>query len=79
MLHIFHTVVSFTWHFLRCVCACVSVYAQVKEDDYKLARLSPSIQWLMMERLKSSPCKSDLQSCAGCSLTTLVAKTALRF
>lgn len=55
MLHIFHTVVSFTWHFLWCVCVC----AQVKEDDYKLAGLSPSVQWLMMERLKSSPCESD--------------------
>lgn len=57
MLQIFHTVGSLTGHFFCCACVCV--WEQMKEDDYKLAKLSLSVQSLMTEGLKSSARKSD--------------------
>lgn len=76
MLHIVHKVSSVTWHFLWCVCVCVC--EQVKEDVYKLAELSPSVQRLMMERFKSPLCKShrDMQSRPGNSFRTQIQNQA---
>lgn len=67
MLQIFHTVGSLTGHFLHYVCVreCVCVRASPVKEDYKLPKLSPSIQSLMMEGLKSSARKSHTDTLNG--------------
>lgn len=78
MLHIVHKVSSVTWLFLWCVSVCVRVCEQVKEDVYKPAGLSPSVQRLMMERFKSPLCKShrDMQNRPGNSFRTQIQNQA---